>query len=232
MSFLKKREGIRIEKVGSSYLIKKEKLEIFSPTPKFLGFGFREFESKFEEIFKIKEGETVADIGACIGDTTLPMCVKVGQTGHVIAVEPHPVNVGYLKLNLKLKGFNNVEVIEKAVWCKKETMELNIHDTPTGHSLLSHETRKLKIQIDADTLDNIFGDKKIDFAKIDVQGAEVEVLRGGMNSFLKNTKKIIVETHKDKDNVNRLAPKVIEILKSCGYVTYLTRGYVVHAKKI
>ncbi|MEM3448731.1 MAG: hypothetical protein QXQ64_05175 [Candidatus Bathyarchaeia archaeon] len=76
-------------------------MQLLSPTPKFLGFGFKQFTNKFERFFKIEKGETVADIGACIGDTTLPMCVKAGADVKIFAVEPHPVNVSYLKLNLK-----------------------------------------------------------------------------------------------------------------------------------
>jgi len=56
-------------------------------------------------------------------------------------------------------------------------------------------------EVSCDTLDNIVGDRKIDFAKIDVQGAEVQVLEGGAR-FLRTARKLVVETH-DQYNVKR-----------------------------
>ncbi|MCX8182314.1 MAG: FkbM family methyltransferase [Candidatus Methanomethyliaceae archaeon] len=163
MSKISEKEKIKIKKVGYLYLITKGRLSLFSSIPKFLGFGLKVFEGKFEKFFKIEKGETVADIGACIGDTTLPMCIKAGMEGKVFAVEPHPINIGYLKLNLA--EFSNVEIIEKAVWDKKGKIMLNVHDTPTGHSLLDRGITKWKIQVETDTLDNIFKDRIVDFAK-------------------------------------------------------------------
>jgi len=84
----------------NSWLIQKGGITLVSPTPKFLGFGLRDFEMRFERFFKIEPSETALDVGACIGDTTVPMPIKTGFTGKVIAVEPHPLNIKYLKLNL------------------------------------------------------------------------------------------------------------------------------------
>ncbi|MEM4213794.1 MAG: hypothetical protein QXZ28_01235 [Candidatus Methanomethylicaceae archaeon] len=119
MSNFFNKEKIKIKKLGPSYLIQKEDLQLLSPTPKFLGFGLKQFTNKFERFFKIEKGETVADIGACIGDTTLPMCVKTGADGKIFAVEPHPVNVSYLKLNLN--KFTNVKII-KLLGTKKQIL--------------------------------------------------------------------------------------------------------------
>jgi len=76
----------------------------------------------------------------------------------------------------------------------------------------------------------MFADRKIDFAKIDVQGAEVQVLEGG-ERFLENTRKLVVETHDQHDVKRRTFPAVIKILKESGYETRLSMGFIVHAWK-
>jgi FkbM family methyltransferase len=138
------------------------------------------------------------------------MAIKTGSTGKVIAVEPHPLNIKYLKLNLA--DFNNVEIISAALWNEKGTVKFNVHGSPSGHSILEDKERDSYIEVTSDTLDNLFGDRKIDFAKIDVQGAEAQVLEGG-NKFLQTVRKLVVETHHRFDIEKRAYPKVMEILK-------------------
>jgi FkbM family methyltransferase len=204
-------ERVNIRKAKDGWVLYKDGIELLSPTPKFIGFGNSLFASKFERFFRIENGDIALDVGACIGDTTIPMAVKVGSKGKVIAIEPHPINVQYLKQNLS--KFQNVEIVDKALWnCKKE-IEFNIHSTPTGHSIIPDKERKDSIAVDADTLDNLFAEKQIDFAKIDVQGAEAEVLQGGDN-FLSRIKKLVVETHSRYDPQKRTYPKVLEIIKN------------------
>lgn len=227
-SALSSKEKVKITKVNDKWLVQKGEIKLLSPTPKFLGFGLHVFENKCERFFKIENGDTVLDVGACIGDTTMPMAIKAGSTGKVIAVEPHPTNIEYLKLNLK--EFRDVEIIGKAVWNEKGTIRFNVHNTPTGHSIISHKERSSYIEVQCDTLDNMFADRKIDFVKIDVQGAEVQVLEGG-ERFLENTRKLVVETHDQHDVKRRTFPAVIKILKESGYETRLSMGFIVHAWK-
>jgi FkbM family methyltransferase len=208
------RRETRINKVETGWLVQKDGgVELLCPSPKWaLGeeIGLRGFSDKFERYFRIEKGDVVLDVGACIGDTTLPMAIKVGAEGKIIAVEPNPLNVKYLKLNLA--SFKNVEIIEKGIWKEKAKVEFHLHNTPTGHSIIPDKTRKGHMEILVDTLDNLFGNRQIDFAKIDVQYAEIEVLQGG-DRFLKNVRKLIVATHSRTDEQQRTYPKVLEILE-------------------
>jgi FkbM family methyltransferase len=209
-SFLFRERKVKIRRAQTGWLIWGEEegdLELLSPTPKFLSVKLREFEDRFERFFKIERGDVVLDVGACIGDTTVPMAIKAGPNGKVIAVEPDPLNARYLKLNTS--PFGNVEIIQKGTWKERGTIEFNLHKAPTGHSIgqASYGRYINKTQIPVDTLDNLFSGQRIDFAKIDVQGAEIEVL-GAADNFLKSTPKIIVGTHSDN-----LHNAVLEVLK-------------------
>jgi FkbM family methyltransferase len=216
-SFYSRYRKVKIRRAQTGWLIWGEEegdLELLSPTPKFLSVKLRDFEDKFERFFKIENGDVVLDVGACIGDTTVPMAIKAGLNGKVIAVEPNPLNVKYLRLNLA--HFGNVEIVEKGIWKEKGKVEFQLHNTPTGHSIIPNKVRKGRMEISVDTLDNLFADRQIDFAKIDVQYAEVQVLQGG-DRFLKNVRKLIVETHSRTDEQKRTYPKVLEILEQYDY---------------
>ena len=222
-SLLSRDMKVKIRRVQTGWLIRGEEegdLELLSPTPKFLAVKLRGFEDKVERFFKIEKGDVVLDVGACIGDTTVPMAIKAGPNGKVIAVEPEPINVRYLKLNTS--RFGNVEIIEKGIWKERGTIEFNLHKGPTGHSIgqVSYKGYTDKTQIPVDTLDNLFSGQRIDVAKIDIQGAEVEAL-GAADNFLKSTPKIIVGTHSDS-----LHNAVLEVLKRYYPETRSVKNYV------
>jgi len=224
-AFLPNKEKLTIEKIDDRWLVGKGNLKLFSPSPKLL-VSFKRFEAKFERYLKIKKGDVMLDVGACVGDTTVPMAIKTGVEGLVIAVEPHPVNVEFLRLNLK--DFYNAEIIQKAVWNKSGTIKFNVSWFPMGHSIVDESDNY--IEVECDILDSIVGDRIIDFAKIDVQGAEVQVLEGA-TKLLETTRKVIVETHYRYDENKRTYPQVIRMLRKAGYETRLSSDGVVHAWK-
>ena len=220
------KERVKIERYRNCWLITKGGISLLSPTPKFIGqCTLKTFEDKFERFFRIEEGDTVLDVGACIGDTTVPMAIKTGEKGTVIAVEPEPHNIPFLKANTS--KFNNVWIVKKATWNRKQTIRFNIHSTPTGHSII--DQFKDYIEVQADTLDNIVKAwDRIDFAKIDVQGAELQVLEGA-DKMLRKTRKIVVETHYFGEKA--LYPKISNFLKTKGFTVRVTPDRVVHAWK-
>jgi FkbM family methyltransferase len=222
-SLLSRDKKVKIRRVQTGWLIWGEEegdLELLSPTPKFLSVKLREFEDRMERFFKIEKGDVVLDAGACIGDTTVPMAIKAGPNGKVIAVEPDPLNARYLKLNTS--PFGNVEIIQKGIWKERGTVEFNLHKGLTGHSIVQEFYGGFidKIQILVDTLDNLFSGQRINVAKIDIQGAEVEAL-GAADNFLKSTPKIIVGTHSDS-----LHNAVLEVLKRYYPETRSVKNYV------
>ena len=99
---------------------------------------------------------------------------------------------------------------------KKEKIKFFIDSHVTGHSLLNDycttDSRIGSIDVEADTLDNIARHigKKINFLKIDVQGAELSCLEGA-EELLNTTEKIVIETHVLK--TGSTAPAVIQFFK-------------------
>lgn len=202
-----------ISKSEKGWLIKRWGLELYAPNTKYLFPSVSEFEKKFERYFKIEPDDTAVDIGSCYGDTAIPMIMKVGQTGKVIAVEASPINAEFLRLNLT--QYPNTEVIEKAVSHQQGEISFWLCTAPTGGSIEHAYGRNSEVKVQADTINNIFADVHIDFMKIDVQGTEVEAIQGG-DKVLGRIPKLIVETHY-RTSPARTYPRVLELMQQFGH---------------
>lgn len=196
------KRGIRIERSDGDWLITADGISLFSPTAKMTSIGEKYFTEKFEKYFLIEKGDTCLDIGACIGETTIPMAWRAYHPkihGKTIAFEPNQLNYHYLKKNFYYYGVSSNLIYENAISGvgNRKWITMNLSKSITGHSLVSGKDRKAgTIRVSAITLNYIIEHvaKKIDFAKIDVQGAETEIFKEG-DLFLANCKKLVVETH-------------------------------------
>lgn len=210
-----KRENILLIPRSDSWLIVREDgSRIFSPKSRRLPFV-----EPYERYFGIRLDETVLDIGACIGDFAIPAAKKAKE---VIAIEANPENAAWLRRNVAKNGLQNVRIVEKAVWnCKKVLRLYLARGNIGGHSVVG-DGGAGSIKAQADTLDNIVSDlgvEKVDFVKIDVEGAEVHVLEGA-KKVLTMAKKIVMETHLGI-NGEMTTFKVQSILKNCGFEVWV-----------
>lgn len=153
-----------------------------------------------QKVFQPKPGEIVIDVGAHIGLYTLRAARDVGAKGKVIAVEPDPQSFLILKENIATNHLENVIVVNAAL---SDTSGQKPFYAATDPSLsgfqLQPEARIREVKnIRTMTLDELLqgsGVTRVDWMKIDVEGAELKVLEGGKR-FLQNAKnlKIIVES--------------------------------------
>jgi len=119
----------------------------------------------------LREGSTVIDVGANIGDLTVPLARTVGETGRVYAIESHPENFNVLCANLALNSLRNTKPINAFVATSDDVDTGSafwgrfayVGNTWTPHYLA------------LDSLDLV----ACDLIKIDVDGKELEVLRSG-----------------------------------------------------
>ena len=159
---------------------------------------FEGFERDILQILRPKVGETVMDCGAHIGKYTVLASKLVGDTGRVIAFEPFPANYQRLMMNLKLNNCNNVTVMNCAVWNENEEKTLWVNSRSSTNSLnpsLNASTRIGSIDVKCVKLDEVMGAmERIDWLKLDVEGADFEALQGASESIAKRkVTNIIVE---------------------------------------
>ncbi len=187
-------------------------------------------------IFRPKEGDIVVDIGAHMGRYTIPSAKSVGVSGKVIAVEAHPYNFGILQHNLKLNKLTNVSALNSAVYSKKANLKLYLPDEDLGytmhHSVMTNylstkynnEIERKFVEVEADTLDNLLKSSAIttvNWIKIDVEGAEYEVLKGAREILSTNKPiSILVEVH-GKETYG----PTIELLRSNNFNIEFERTY-------
>lgn len=139
------------------------------------------------------------DIGANVGFLTVLGALLVGPQGMVYAFEPVPTNAAYVRRNARANRFAQVQVIEKAVSNHSGTGNLNLAKYSGGAALALASVEAPPdsdgtLQIDIVTIDDLIehhGLKPPAVVKIDVEGAELEVLEG-MEATTKRYQPVVI----------------------------------------
>jgi len=171
---------------------------------------------------------TIVDVGAAIGEFTV-LAAKATLQGRVFAFEPNPESVKLLQQNLKANGLNNVEIIQKGLWCETSLRTLNlINDEPLQAMTHSGEhAMPGQIQFETQTLTSFINDhqlKRVDLLKSDSEGAEYDFLLTSSADVLQVIQRIVMEYH-DLDN-ERDHRKLAEFLTANGFQVRLTPNQV------
>lgn len=141
----------------------------------------------------LRSGMNAIDVGANVGSLTLVMADKVGPVGRVLAIEPFPIVAARLRENLALNRVMNVQVMEVALASRPGTASLHIPPSTWGNyglaglSPIDGLSNCSRIEVATRTLDEIIEEvgwkERLDFIKIDVEGQEMNVFRGGLSAF-------------------------------------------------
>lgn len=203
----------------SSPIFIKNKFGIFYTGDKiYYAFAFTtKSDLEIRKEMKMEEGVFI-DVGANGGMHTIPVALSLGSRGKVIAIEPEPKNFSILEKNVKLNNLNNVTCIKSA--CFKEEKKLKLFldkEGQGGHSLIEKTPIEKEgfIEINTRKLDNIIAENKVervDIIKLDVEGAELDVLMGAIKILEKYKPKIIFESWNEK-----FLDKIQIFLKKWGY---------------
>ncbi len=131
-----------------------------------------------------RSGDTVIDAGARVGTFSAKISAAVGKQGKVIAIEPEPHNFALLQKNIEANHLDNVIPIQKALWSDRRSMPLYLSGNGTAHSAYCdsfYGSTGKSIGVEAETLDSILETLEIGtvaFIKMDVEGSEMEALKG------------------------------------------------------
>jgi FkbM family methyltransferase len=155
------------------------------------------FEDESTSLVKkiVKKSGIVLDVGANIGYYSVLLSKLIGKHGVVYAFEPTRFYRNILAKNLIENKISNCVVVESGLSDKVQKLDIFITKSsatihPTTEKLLGKE------KISLTTLDRFVKEnniKKIDFIKIDVDGHEPAILKGGLNSIKKFRPKILLE---------------------------------------
>jgi FkbM family methyltransferase len=179
--------------------------------------------------FTPKEGDTVIDIGAHIGRYTITSSKQVGNTGKVVAIEADPDNFQLLKRNIALNNLTNVLPLNYAVFSTRTRMKLYEQSASAKYnSLMLARAAKTKnyVEVNADTLDSILKlneVNQVNWIKIDVEGAEFEVLKGSTKTLSTENVSLLIEIHNIADP--RHYDNILDFLKYHNYEITFEQRY-------
>lgn len=130
---------------------------------------------------ELRPGDIALDIGANIGYYTLHTARAVGPAGRVVAIEPDPSNLALLRANLTRNDCRNADVVPCALGAEEGTVALRQHSSNRGRLAFArgrhdHPTVSVPLRRGATVLAELGVRPRV--AKIDVEGAEPEVLAG------------------------------------------------------
>jgi FkbM family methyltransferase len=158
------------------------------------------------EKFEIKKDDIVIDIGAHIGYFTI-YAAKNAPDGMVYSIEPYVESFKILEKNLKLNNFSNVKLFHAAISNINKQITLYIDKkNQIGNSIF-----KINQMTEIEKVNSfILGDfvkknkiEKVNFLKIDCEGAEFEIILNMDKELLKNINKISMEVH-EYNNTNSI----------------------------
>lgn len=167
----------------------------------------------------VSEGMTVVDVGANVGVYTSLFAQLVGPSGRVIALEPAPDNWRALDKAFTTNRWNNVEIHQLAAADRSGLMYFERSSYNSGNNALSLQSgREGGESVEVVRLDDLLAGRKVDFIKIDVQGWEAAVLRGGEQTLVGN-RPLRVRTEVWPAGLTRAGSspeEVVGLLERCG----------------
>nr|WP_294860659.1 FkbM family methyltransferase [uncultured Fluviicola sp.] len=177
----------------------------------------------------LDSGSSFLDIGANIGLMSVIASKRVGETGTVYAVEANPNTVSILQTNIELNKCKNIELLPIALSDTQGTALLfeNWEVNRGGASLISQGSEEKGVEVKMGRLDDLFDEgTPIHLVKIDVEGFEPQVLRGGMNWFRKQLPIFIIEVSEKREKEVGPSPlEVMELVQTIGnYRFYKQKG--------
>ncbi|MEA5507860.1 FkbM family methyltransferase [Halotia wernerae UHCC 0503] len=189
----------------------------------------------------VRPGMVVFDVGANIGDYSILLSKLVGYSGKVYSFEPTIITFNKLQERLCKSKCNNVYPLKNAVYSHNIQIEFN--EFPEDFSAWNSIGRPQMLDpqgsgqyvpivntevVQAITLDSFCNDnniQKIDYLKVDVEGAESDVLQGAIE-LLKNKAIYFIQfeiSQKMLEGLNRKAKSTFDILIENGYECHLIK---------
>jgi FkbM family methyltransferase len=173
--------------------------------------GSYEYQKRLAFEKNITQNTVVYDIGANVGYFSLLAAVLTGPQGQVVAFEPLPRNVAFLNKHIAINCLDNIKLIEAAVSDREGKAAFTLGaSTAMGHIGETGEIEVALVSLDALLDKGVI--KPPDTIKIDVEGAEFEVLKGARNILSQYRPILFLDTHH-----REVHQKVIQLLSDMGY---------------
>lgn len=202
-------------------------LEAWRQRREFSQYAYRDAESVHLSHF-VKEGSVCLDVGANLGTYAFYLANIVMESGVVFAFEPVPATYEGLVVNMSRARLTNVHLYNLGVSDHEGVAELFV---PERVGLPSHGRAHLhpprveavgeRVNVQLTTIDAFCQQhelKQVDFIKMDIEGAELLALRGGIKMIRTHQPQLLLEIEEAHTQAYGYMPQeIFELLASCGY---------------
>ena len=182
----------------------------------------------------LSEGSVFVDVGAYIGYDTLRASVRVGRSGKVVAFEPNPAALGVLRANIDASRATNV--IVQPIACTEKAQTLTLFDSSLGGNAGSSSLSQanagsltLSYTVDGRPIDDVvreLGLARVDVVKADVEGAELQVVRGAAETLRRFHPRLILEVvPRQLTNMGATIEELEAFVESLGYTSVTVVDY-------
>lgn len=177
--------------------------------------GMHEFEEMSFLLHYLTKENTFIDVGANVGCYSL---LAASKASTVLSFEPDFDSLSILNLNLKINGFKNVKVYNHAVGEENKTVSFTKNLDTVNHIANSDDKNSREVQMIS--IDNLCLKNNEIVMKIDVEGYEEEVLKGGKELLKKQVEVVIVETNNSNLNYGSSNSRIFNLLKRYNFKPY------------
>ena len=179
----------------------------------------------------VEKGDIVIDAGACFGESSLKFAHYSSPDGMVYSYEFVPRNLDIFRKNLDLNPQfrDSVTIIERAVWSKSDII-LNYLDMGPGSTVIFDNANKDGVKtLTIDDLVDLKDIPRVNFIKMDIEGAELQALQGAINTLKKYRPKLAISIYHRAPTDYFEIPEFLLSL-DLGYQFYI-RHYTIHAEE-
>lgn len=146
---------------------------------------------------QLAPGDYFLDIGARIGAYALPAARIVGQSGLVVAMEPDLQAASHMQFSARRNGLTNLVILSCGASDKTRVARLEAHGRPDARAVVASEASTLGQAIGLltlDSLESLIPAGRLRAIKVDVEGHEMEVLRGARHLIARDHPLLVVES--------------------------------------
>ena len=173
------------------------------------------FEQEIYRFSTKSDNPLIIDCGSNIGLSVIYF-KNLYPGAHIIAFEPDETNFEILNLNIQNNGLTNIELHKSAVWITNGEISFEAKESEASH--ISDNTSDFKVS--SIRLRNIIDSyQKVDFLKLDIEGAEYQVMRD-IENILSKVENLFLEYHGKVEEAYKLN-EILTFLNNCGFSIYI-----------
>jgi FkbM family methyltransferase len=170
----------------------------------------------------VAPGGVVVDVGANVGETLLNFARLVGERGQVIGFEINPSTYGRCIRNISLNPFKNVRLFDVGLGSESGSLALaRPNARNSGEDRIAQKGGQSGIDVTVTTMDSFVAEHalaRVDLVKIDVEGFEMNVLRGARETLERFRPRLFIEVSDGNlRQQNSSANELLDFLERLGY---------------